>query len=140
MRRLSLSIAIAAACAAPSRAEPKPAAAPMDPGRVQACAQLKDLDRQEKAAMQTLQDRIKSLRGQVQDLEEQRKSQAETFRARRDALIAQLDPAAASARQSFEAQMKDLGEKEQQELKAVRDRYQAQRQGQKPPRPDLRCR
>jgi hypothetical protein len=131
-----LIVAAVSSYAGPS-APSKPAG---NPAHDQECAQLKDLNAKEKSEASALDEKIKALHEQVKPLEEQKKGLVEQYRSQREALQNRIAPGAGAASAEFEAQIKALGEKEQGELKAVREKYQEQRKGLQRPKLDLRCR
>jgi polyhydroxyalkanoate synthesis regulator phasin len=141
MKTTLLIVAAAVFAAVSSHAGPAVPAKPAgNAGHDQACAQLKDLNAKEKADIAALDEKIKALHEQLKPLEEQKKGMVEQYRSQRDALKDQIAPGAGAALAQFESQLKELGEKEQGEMKALREKYQEQRKGMKPPKLDLRCR
>lgn len=126
--------------AASPAAGPAQKSAPTNP----ACMELKALNAKERSEVTELDARIKAVRGQfdgqIKPLEEQRKSLGEQYRSRRDALMDQIQPGYGDAMKAFDEQQKDLSEKEKEEVRVVREKYEQMRRSNKPPKANLNCR
>lgn len=111
-----------------------------DPARAQACAQLKQVNAQHKADMDALNAQNKQLGDQMKQLQDQRKSMTDQYRAQRQALMNQLSPGAGDALNGYDAQVEATYERQEQEIKAIRAKYDAQRKAMRPPVVRLNCR